>query len=558
MSKCDSKSKYDVILIHPPAIYDFRKKTFFTGALGSSVEQIQFTKVPIGMLSIADYLDRHGYKVIIDNLGDRMVQSQDFDAVQHIKNMDAKVFAIGLHFQHHSQGAIEIARLCKKLHPASLVVVGGLTATRFHEEIIQKYKFVDAVIRGEAEKPFLEFMNGLKPDGGIKASPNLTYRNQKGETVVTALMPPSKNLDEYEYTRFDLLEPKISVYGIESKPRWSLVVGRGCVYNCSICGGSAYSYKTYLGMDKPSFRSPAKIVEDIKRLNSQGIRNIGLYQDPRMGGKKYAKELIEALKGETLNMDRLSLDLLVPADEEFIKSIADIGRQVIVHICPDSGCDAVRKKLGRPYSTEELLETIQLCHKYLIPVTTFFSVGLAGETRDQVLETLDLWAELSSLDTLTLAKTNYWELGCSIPVGGPIMGPIVLDPGSLAFDSPEKFGYKLKYKTLEAYIQGLSEPSWHQWLNYETDLLTLEEIVALIMESVDFSIDTREQFGFYEPGQAEFERLKLKADLIAITEVNRIMSIKNTEERESALRTLKNKLDSLLQEYLGRNQKQRD
>jgi B12-binding domain/radical SAM domain protein len=548
-------SSYDVILIHPPAIYDFRKKTLFPGAFGSSVEQIQFTKVPIGMLSIADYLDRNGFKVIIDNLGDRMVENPEFDVLNHLKNLQAKVFGIGLHFQQHSQGAIEIARLIKELHPGSLVVMGGLTSTRFHREIVQKYQFVDAVIRGEAEKPFVAFMQSVQKENKFENVANTTYRTEKGEIVVNPLMPPSQNLDEFEYTRFDLIEPKSSIFGLESKPRWSLVVCRGCLYNCSICGGSSYSYKTYLGMDKPAFRSPSRLVEDIKKLNAQGIRNLGLYQDPRMGGEKYARELLIALKGQSSNLDRLSLDLLAPADEDFIKSISEIGRQVVVHICPDTGCDDVRQKLGRHYSTDQLKQTIRLCHKYLIPVTTFFSVGLAGEKRENVLETLDLWAELSSIDSLTLAKTDYWELGCSIPVGGPIMGPIALDPGSPAFDFPEKYGYKLKYRNLEEYIRGLSESIWTRWLNYETDLLTTDEIVALILESVQFSIDAREQFGIFKPSQAEYERLKLKAELIAINEVNRIMNQMNPDERESNLKILKTKLESLIREYLGMDKK---
>ena len=303
-------------------------------------------------------------------------------------------------------------------------------------------------------------------------------------------------------------------------------------------------------------QTPEKLsVEDIKHLNVQGIRNIGLYQDLRMGGKKYAKELLTVLKGQTLNMDRLSLDLLAPADEEFVKGIADIGRQVIVHICPDTGCDDIRKKLGRHYSNEELLKTIRLCHKYLIPVTTFFSVGLAGEKRENVLKTLDQWANLFSLDTLTMSKTDYWELGCNIPAGGPIIGPIVLDPGSLAFDSPEKYGYKLKYKNLREYIQGLSSPSWTQWLNYETDLLNTDQMVALILESVEFSIDTREQYGVYNHAQAEFERLKLRADIISINEVKRIMNIPDPEERESNLKVLKNKLESLIRKHTGLDEK---
>jgi len=142
---------YDAVLIHPPAVYDFRKLPLFPSAMGFTVEQVQFTKVPIGLISIADYLDRHGYKVVIDNLGERMVSDKDFDVEEHISNLTSEVFGIDLHWQHHAQGAIEIARICKKLHPESYIVIGGLTATCFHEEIISKYEFVDAVIRGVGE-----------------------------------------------------------------------------------------------------------------------------------------------------------------------------------------------------------------------------------------------------------------------------------------------------------------------------------------------------------------------------------------------------------------------
>ena len=84
---------YDIIFIHPPAYYDFRRTPLFTGALGRSVETVQFTKVPIGLLSLAEYQDRHGFKVIIDNLGDRMVTVPGFDVEQHIKNLSSQIFA---------------------------------------------------------------------------------------------------------------------------------------------------------------------------------------------------------------------------------------------------------------------------------------------------------------------------------------------------------------------------------------------------------------------------------------------------------------------------------
>jgi B12-binding domain/radical SAM domain protein len=534
---------YDVILIHPPAFYDFRQRVIFPGVMGETVAGIQFTKPPIGMLSLADYLDRQAYKVIIDNLGDRMVQDGAFDVEEHLTNLSARVYAVGLHFQQHAGGAIEIARLIKRLHPGSPVILGGLTATRFHAEILGEYLFVDGVIRGEAEKPFLRFLRNLERKSGWETVPNLTWRDIGGNLRVNLLGAASANLDEFEFTRLELLEPRTSVFNAQSLPRWSLEVCRGCRHNCAICGGSAYTYRTYLGLERPAFRSPARIIQDILKLNDQGVRIIGLYQDPRMGGRAYWRELLRLLKTEKLDLDRLSLDLLLPASEEFIRAVAEINRPVTLHICPDSGCESVRRQLGRKYSNAELLETIRLCHKYLIPVTSFFSVGLAGESPDHTAETWALCEELFSREQIALTRGREWGLS-GPPLGGPILGPIQLDPGSLAFDFPEKYGYQLLYPGLKEYIQALSQPSWHRWINYRTDLLAREQIVELILRSSAFSIAARLEYGLCAPQQAELERRTLKARILALNEVELVMQ--RAEGQADALNSLSRKVDELL------------
>ncbi len=538
-------ANYDVVLIHPPAVYDFRRKPLFPGALGRTVEGVQFSKVPIGMLSIAEYLDRHGFKVIVDNLGDRMASIAGFDVEQHLKEYSASIYAVGLHFQQHSQGAIEIARLCKRLHPAALLVMGGLTATRFHEEIITKYDFVDAVVRGEAEKPLLELVRAYEAHGKLTPTPNLTYRGDGGEVCGTPLMEASRDLDEFEYIRFDLLAPQTSIYAPDACNRWSLEVCRGCTYNCSICGGSAYSYKKYLGMGRPAFRSPARIVADMKRLNEMNVRFIGLYQDPRMAGKEYCRELFATLIKEKPDIERLSLDLLIPADEAFIREVARIGRRVILHLCPDTGSDKVRKKLGRHYSSAQLLETVKLCLKYRIPVTNFFSVGLAGETAADVKATWELWAQLDALNHEAQAQGRFGDISDSVPIGGQVLGPIVLDPGSPAFDAPEKYGYKLLYPTLEEYIQGLSQPVWNQWLNYETEQFDRSAIVEWIFQSIEFTIDQRERYGFYTPAEAHYERCRVEADRVIVSEMEKIMKLENLRERNSRIISMRRNLDTL-------------
>ncbi len=546
---------YDVVLIHPPTVYDFRKQPLFPGALGSTVDKVQFVKAPIGMICIADYLDRHGYKVIIDNLADRMVSDKEFDAEEHLKNTSSRVYAIDLHWHHHAQGAIEVARLCKKLHPDSLVILGGLTATYFHEEIIQKYDFIDAVIRGEGEKALLEFIRGLKEANEVPHTPNVTCRTKEGEVCVMPFMEASSDLDEFEYTRFDLIEPKTSIFPSGEASFGNLVVCRGCAYNCVTCGGSAYSYKNYFGMCKPAFRSPKKIVEDIKSFNKQGINLISLYQDPRMGGERYWKGLFAALREERSNLDieRLSIDIFSPVDEEFVREVSSIGKPVVLYMCPESGDKGVREIQGRCYSNDDIIDSVKLCHRYHIPITFFFSVGLSGENRETFKETQDLWDKLASLDKLGLSKGNFGKIARCI--GGPIVGPIVLEPGSLSYDYPDKYGYKLRYDNLEEYIEALSQPSWHQWLNHETDELNINELIQLIFESIIYSIDQREKHGIYDNAQAIFKRSHVRADMIAVGAVNHIMGLQDSAERRLRLASLKQAIDSILNSSPGTDDK---
>ena len=111
-------SNPDLILLHAPSIYDFRKKTILYGPVSDLVPPSPvFELYPIGFASMAEYLERAGFRVRIVNLAARMIKDENFDAEAMIKRLKAPLFGIDLHWMVHSQGAIEIARLVKKYHP---------------------------------------------------------------------------------------------------------------------------------------------------------------------------------------------------------------------------------------------------------------------------------------------------------------------------------------------------------------------------------------------------------------------------------------------------------
>jgi len=128
-------------------------------------------------------------------------------------------------------------------------------------------------------------------------------------------------------------------------------------------------------------------------------------------------------------------------------------------------------------------------------------------------------------------------------------GPmILLDPGSRAFDAPASYGYRLRFKNLEDYINGLSLPSWHQWISYETKSLNRDSITKLIIDSIERSIYLREKYGSYSNAEADTARLYyIVANKLAIDMVDDAMSLEESE-RTKRLDIFKDSLDSQLQE----------
>ena len=69
-----------------------------------------------------------------------------------------RLVMIDLHWYEHSFGAIDIARHVRRILPEAKIVIGGLTATYFAEEILQTHREIDYVIRGDGEIPLLKLV----------------------------------------------------------------------------------------------------------------------------------------------------------------------------------------------------------------------------------------------------------------------------------------------------------------------------------------------------------------------------------------------------------------
>jgi len=528
----------DVLLIHPPSVYDFRERTWFTGPIARTVPALTpvFIGIPIGLISMGEYLRRHGYDVRVFNIAEKMLTERQFDVEHYLSGMDAEIFGIDLHWCVHSQGAIEIARICKKYHPNSLVILGGMTATIFHSEILDSFPFIDMVIRGEGEKPLLCLVKEIEGTSrDFSHIPNVTYKTE-GRIRINRIERPCDNLDCFSFTALDLLEPKEKMLSGKNA-WWHIPLSRGCPNRCVTCGGSVYSYRKYFCRDYPAFRSPRRVVEDLRHLCEQGVKSVFLFQDMRTGGEEYAEGILRALREEKVDIENLTLELFKPSSKEFLDRLTSVEAQLVyLTISPESGLERLRKVQGRAYST---LELIQFANDFMEVVdqrfvlSNFFMIGLPEENEETIRETWRLWKKLLDMNKCQGERS----ISCPrIMVQFDVL--TFLDPGSLAYDFPGEFGYRLIHKAFYGYYQGMLNPSWAHWFSYETKHLHRSALVELTLNSWEVITELYEEHGFLTEEMTTVEMNKIKANRILVKELDDILRIKDPRRQTARLEDL--------------------
>src|SRR4030043_207004 len=187
----------DLILLHPPSVMDFRKRTMLLGPVSDLIPSTPvFEMYPIGFTTIASHLESKGYEVRISNIATRMLSSERFDPERFVRSVDAAVFGIDLHWMPHVQGALELASMVKRNHPDKPVVLGGFSASYYHEQLVRSHPQVDMVLRGDStEVPMQMLMDALSKGKSLTDIPNLTYRDGT-RTRVNPLTHVPETLDD--------------------------------------------------------------------------------------------------------------------------------------------------------------------------------------------------------------------------------------------------------------------------------------------------------------------------------------------------------------------------
>jgi radical SAM superfamily enzyme YgiQ (UPF0313 family) len=282
----------------------------------------------------------------------------------------------------------EIAKYVKGRHPDIYLLIGGPHASLNPTRVL--LDDFDALCVGEGEYPVLEtalqLENGVRPSG----IPNLWIKHAS-EVEENPPRPFLQDLDSLPFPDREMWQE-----WIDERPesRISVLLGRGCPYQCAYCCNHAFmrlASGTYVRL-----RSPDNIVEEVKEVAAKfptkkkfhlEVETIGL-------NKEWALELFSKLErlNETLSEPLAfgaNLRITPNRDQESLFVAFQKCNFKYVDIGLESGSERVRREiLRRNYSNEDVIRAVGMARKYGLKVGLYNMIGIPGETIADFRETV--------------------------------------------------------------------------------------------------------------------------------------------------------------------------
>jgi radical SAM superfamily enzyme YgiQ (UPF0313 family) len=252
--------------------------------------------------------------------------------------------------------------------------------------------------------------------------PNLSYRDGdrilENERTYTAA---TENLNQLNFVDIDFLEHHDQYFVHEYivsdlarvretedtsgyRGRW-LCNARGCKYECSYCGGCHSAHHALAGRKGIVARSPQKLVEDLARLEANGVIQASLSYDLAELGETYWRECLSGLRDRGVRIGIYNEFFQLPDlsfIDEFVESV-DLEHSCVA-LSPLSGSEAVRRLNGKHYGDEALFEVLDRLNEYGVSIFVYFSLNLPGENERTIQEGVALAKRIYELYPPSLLK----------------------------------------------------------------------------------------------------------------------------------------------------------
>ncbi len=324
------------------------------------------------------------------------------EIADRIRRWSPDVVGINIPFSGWSKTAFEVASTVKSIDKDIITVLDGQHPSARPVDCLT-HPNIDFVVIGEPEHTILELVSVLEQGitRDLKKIRGIAF-TKNSETVITPPRPAIQDLDSLPFPARHLLPMETYFAAVKEnpprgeihKPWTAMITSRGCPYNCVFC-----SIHTVMGK-KWRARSPENVVDEIEQLvRTYHIKQIDFFDENMTLDKKRMETICDLIVKRGLDIEwytpnGVRADTL---DENLLTKMKASGCKKI-RIAPESGVQrVVNQIIKKNLNLKEVEKAVVLSKKVGIKVGCFFVIGLIGETKEDIEESINYAYKLRQL-----------------------------------------------------------------------------------------------------------------------------------------------------------------
>jgi hopanoid biosynthesis associated radical SAM protein HpnJ len=295
-------------------------------------------------------------------------------------------------------GDIGLAKAIRDVNPNIKIAFVGPHVTVLPERSLKDCPAIDFVCRKEFDYSVVEFAHG-KPLNEILG---ISYRSN-GSVVHTPDRPQIEDLDSLPHVtdvyRRDLDVKRYNVPFL-LYPYVSLYTTRGCPAQCTFC-----LWPQTLSGHPWRKRSTDDVAHEMAKAKEYwpGVKEFFFDDDTFNIQKARTVELCSKLKPLNLTWSCTSR---VTTDYETLKAMKEAGCRLLI-VGYESGDQQILKNIKKGATIERARQFTKDCHKLGLVVHGDFILGLPGETRETIRNTIDFAKELD-VETIQVSVAHAY------------------------------------------------------------------------------------------------------------------------------------------------------
>lgn len=422
-------------------------------------------RLPLPLLALGSRLDDDRYEIVDGNVLGDLAPLRALEALR--RGPGRPVLAVTVMPGNQLRHAVLHTRWLRERVPGLAVVWGGYFPT-LHTDVVLRSEMVDAVVRGQGEDTFVEWLDGLEGRRPLARIAGLSWKEDgaprhNAERPFAALdgfppFPYHKLGDMEEYVVRTYLGERTLCH----------ITSRGCPFPCNFCAITEVYRRRWLA------ESPERVGALAERfVREYRIDALEFFDGNFMAAEARALAIADRLRALGLRWwCQARIDTMNGYSDETWRRLKQSGLHMMF-FGAESGSDAVLARMSKQLGTAEILECARRCRQHGIVPEFSFVLGNPVDPEREVEESLAFMRRLKAVSPR-----------CEVLI---FVYTPVPQPGALFEDSVRQ-GFRFP-STLEEW----AEPRWVRFMSMK-DPQTPWLSPALQRRILDFELVVKSRF----------------------------------------------------------------